>query len=1238
MSIRSKFIAIAIALALPLGLWANHVIKVNPDQWQLIGITGYYAVSGEGTAGESADLKNQQVIIDLADANDNISWDANTSARDLNSESATAIAGTAWNDHFVKEQDVSGVTYYNRPSPTGNGNEFLGLPYHSIVGLRTLDVRTLQKAAISFNRPTAPAATNGKDYGASMIAMYVVSPLSSGEPDTMIVFAGNLINRTFKITFKAGKGDKWTFSGDDRDKVYQGKFSYSATYDNPLKLGAGLTEILPGSDTAGSQSGYKSFANTINLEANTTIAEKYSAITNNNFHALEGNFTAYQYDAAESLWKIATIKDAKGGRGAQALLDRTRDINESGSKDSDNKVQNSVTGDFKRWTKGYGYWVRIWDDGNAGNTHSKAPDGQVGILANDQIDGSGDYNGLVRAGWNLLAFPDGVLRYTASGFEIPSGTSVNVFSPFGDQNVTFSGGCTQFNLAVATNNRSVGKANALEVTCLNNTANTSHYLISSKPFYIAGVSNPTGSNIKSLAGYEYAHADLISVGGTIDALRTRLGEYALLVEHNGDYNATSATYGAPDARGLGIGAASWFGVDPAEANASDISNVDSKFTGLLKDNSAIPVPSYDAAKRARAVLLDSNGTNTKQSNSDSPNPLILLAANNRFYVRDNIAVRLFNAEDVNGSTLSIDYDGGSYTTGDIDWIALDNTKDCVLLRNRVAAAQTDVRAFCSNDANKTVVFVSDSQRNFDVKEINVSSQLLVDRYITSAEENASAYGAIKRVIQPSQLYGAFSVADDGFNYGGLANLTYTSVWAEDFPNNGALYYLADNGFKPEMILTGVTSDGNNSSNAAGTISWKALDLTRDPKAWFDSANDFELFWTEKERGYWVYTESGYTNPVSVSGVNLNDTSVVTKHFNNKDSKPSNEIGVFNWLDGYISASVGGLSRPVYTSGESYTVRARLDSEYIPLATTGAVSGSAADFTAYLNDFEVQSLRPNGLKDLNVTATDGLGGRAQSGVQLRYVQPATPVVSISGFDLNVSSNEYATNVLLFQGDVSDENNGADQRIYDGTLTAGVGVVNLSSVTIEYPDAGDINSTRHVIPSYSLNNNDSMVVDLRVVAATAPATNSLSVYSNMRKVLYVPAYSDTFHLYAAGEANVTTHTAAYGNALAGYETNTSEDVAFRGANGKNLTLIYRPINPNQGLAANSPTHVDVQLGIGGPIAQIQYLKKYEGQYFYVYDHSNNSWYYGIFPGDDNDGLWGASLYDLRLGTIPNGQTLQ
>ncbi|MDR0665715.1 MAG: hypothetical protein LBF86_09415 [Helicobacteraceae bacterium] len=1231
MTKRSKAaLSAALALAAPLVMWANHAIKVNPDQWQLIGITGYYATSQAGSQGQSPDLAGGQVVVDLRDGNDNISWDANTSTNDLN-----IVTSVGSYNNFATASDLSGVTYVNDPD-TATGNNRLGLPYHSIVGLRTLRVGNIGKAAISFARPTKPIG--GKDYGASLITMYLVSPYSSGEPDVMVVFAGNLLNQTFKISFKNAPTSKWNFTaGDDRDKVYSGKFSYEATYDNPLRIGAGLSEISATAGTAATQSGYRSFANTIDLNVSDNIAENFGDLNLSNFQALEGNFTAYQYDAVQGFWKIATITDAAGGSGIATINDA--DVNETGNANNNNVVWNAIdTSDFRAWTKGYGYWVRIWDDAVANTAHSKG--GQTGILANDQITSASDYNGLIQNGWNLLSFPDSVLRYTASGFIVnQSVTNGVVVGPFGDSNVSFGGGCITFNKDVWINNSLTGRANALEVSCLEVSGNTIA-LISSKPFYIYGESFNFSNDVTSLAGYSYAANDLIDLNGsgtgTNGWLRTRLGEYALLIEDNEHY--LGAVGNVPQTNTIRVGFPSWLDVPVLNTDAN---NILTSFASHIAANQSKLKPSYDTAARGKAHRISNGGTNTTGE-------LILLAANSRFYLSDNVAVRLFNLKDGNGSVLSIDYGGSSHTNpaGVQAATLADGAINCGLITSYVSGVtSSDVYAPCYNeDTNDTVAFYSTEWRNYDVKEINASRQLLVERYIGSNETNRTAYGAIERVIQPSQIYGAYDYngSDGNFSFGGIANLTYTSVWAEDFPTSGALYYLADNGFKPEMILTGVTAGIESIiTNSPGTISWKALDTTRDPKAWFDSANDFELFWTEKERGYWVYAQSGYVNPVTVSNVNLNSASVVTKHFNNgvpAVAGSSDEFLVFNWLDGYISATVGGLTRQGYTSGETYTVRARLDSDYIPLTATGAISGSSAIFTANFNDFEVESLRPNGRRDLNVTATDGLGGRASSGVQIAYLQPAAPDVNLSGNTLTATSDANALGFALFAGDVSDENNGANQRV--GALPAnnGVAAFNLGSINIEYPDEQEYNSSYHDIIAYDPVTNPDPIVDLRVVAATASNVDDrFSVYSNMRKVNYVPAYSNTFHLYANGEQNTTKHTAAFGNAEGnGYDANTGDDVAFRGANARELTLIYQPINPNQGLANNAPQHAN--LNLGGAQAQIEFLPEYAGEIFYVYDHSNNAWYYGVFPGMGANGSpWGASGYGLKLATLPVTQTV-
>ncbi|MDR2906176.1 MAG: hypothetical protein LBU73_09505 [Helicobacteraceae bacterium] len=1336
MRIRNKVIAGLIAAALALPMWANHAIKIDPDQWHLIGITGYYQVAGSSTGGETLrpEFGANHVVIDVADPNYNISWDANTTDCDHNGMVDNGVGSVAANSHF--EGDVlggagNGVQWSN--NPTVAGNDQLGFPYHSIVGIRVMNNGAgsgALKAAVNFLRPAQLSnGSCGKNYGDAMITMYIASPYSAmGDPDVMLVFAGNMIGKQFRIAFKSAVGDKWNFKGGD--KVYVGNFGYNYTFDKPMKIGEGLTEIVEQTTagTANNGSSYRSLANTIDMNMTALQEDGFGELNTSNFYALDIPFTAYQYRADSGNWAIADIRGLTRGSN-QKGTQRIDVLKEKASKGSSNSVHNKVKGDFDAWTKGYGYWVRLWDDDNvsteynrsgfpAGDPRSDTGASQPVILASDDIRNAGDYSGILSPGWNLLAFPDETLRYTASGFVTTNASAITmIVGPFGEINVTGAtsitgiSGCVKFNADVFNENNRTSQTNKLEVSCFSD--GTHLIYISHKPFKIILDDPGNVGDIYSLAGYNYKTEDLLSLdiyNAAATGLRTRLGEYAILVEPNQQYlDAVNAMGGLPHigalptAGALGIGLPSWYtidpgviNVDPATTYADVLTNTGvNSFIGYIRQAS-VPIPSYADDRYASAYEIDSNSTGVGYSTTTPSQSMFLLAANVRFYIRDNVAVRVFDSRDPGidrnaTPELVFDYGGGSYSSNPIDINAtasipnLIGALPCVgvtaategIIAQTHTATGGAVEAMCyggngTNDSNKSIAFFSTQYINFDVKEVAPSNQLLVDRYLKSNEENETVYGMFKRVVQPSQLSGSFFVNatdDGGFNMGGLSNLTYTSVWAEDFPERNAINYLAGNGFKTEMILTGVTASVDTSispNQPAGTISWKALDLTRDPKAWFDVANNFEIFYTEKERGYWVYLgdRNSYQNQVTVSDVAVNASSIVTKHFNNK-TRSGDEINVFNWFDGYVTAKVGGLVRTDgYTSGESYTVNGYLaGSERIPMSTTGAVSSAAVDFTAYLNDFEVSSLRPIGYLDFNVTASDGLGGSATGGTLINYAKPATPTLSFNGNTLIVNSTPSAEQVVIYQGDVTDEDTGAAQRVYNGAMTANgsatQGSVDLSTIEVNYPDPWPLDSDMHIIPAFDgpdyQNIGIPVVVELRVIAATQPYNaneiNSMSVFSNMRAANYIPAYTDTFHVTANGEVNVTKHTAAFGNAENGYDPSRGDDVAFRGANGKNLTLVYQPINPNQALAANQPRHVNVNMG--GSVAQIQYLTEYAGQIFYVYDNATGSWFYGVFPGDDldlyttgavsgqlgmdatppttNSQTWGQSGFDLKLSQI-------
>lgn len=1188
---KSVALATLFSLLLPASLLANHAIKLGNGQWQLIGIAGYYEVAGAGTASVTPNLANGQALVDFADPNNNITWDANETAAARNTVADPAVDFT---NNFATAGDVSGVGFFNDPD---DGNHNLGLPYHSIVGLRAIEIQnsTLYKAAISFNRPTAPAASSGKDYGAPMRTMYIASPLSNGEPDVMVVYAGNMENQPFKVSFKDAN-TTWEFTNADEtinDKVYSGVFSHLNTYDNPASRGSGLTLIVATTGVGGETSGYRALTNTIDMDIADNITENFAELNSTNFQALDGNATIYRYNSDQGLWAVSVIL-GQGGVGIENLAS-PKELGSAGATNANST--NYVNSDFSTWDRGYGYWIKLDKDASVTT--------DAGILANSQITNSSAYDGNLSAGWNLLSFPDGTLRYATSGFVVAAETDVHVVSPFGDANVTLADAadqdeCNAFNVAVVARNASTGNSNSLDVRCLWDGTNS--VLVSDKPFFIQLEDNPDDpSNVTSLAGYQFVASDMIDINGSVGenyALRTKLGEYAVIAEQNADYALAANNVLVPSTKTLTVGLPSWFNINPTDMNGSDTT---ANITGLFSTYmAAAPVPSYDTVSRGRVLDIDSNATGMGQ--------LLLFAANNRFYVRDNTFVRVFDTVDTNGSTLAITYGGTTNTTAGINFAGA-TFLNCADIVAKTAAATTDVRAVCINktagDDNRSVAFFSDSKLNFDVKETNTSVQLLTDRHIASNELNGTVYGAIKRVFQPSELAKkvSFSTDNNATTYGGSAvsNLTYSAVWAEDFPNNGALYYMADQGYKSEMFISAITSDGNllGGANPKGTISWKALDTTRNPKDWFDSANDFELFWTEKERGYWVYLKDGYSNPVTVAGVQATTSSVVNKHFNN--IIVAGEGDVFNWFDGYLSASVGGLVRSGYTSGESYIVNATVGGGKMAMGTTGAVSAGTATFSSYLSDFEVSGYRPTGIHEARVAASDGLGGRAEANTTIAYVKPATPEVTFAAGSLSATSNDVATDVVIYDGNITDLN---PVHLYTGAIGTAVDLTGLSA--IQYPSQQLPLITTDAVPSLS-SALGSIVKDLRVIAATAPATDKMSVFSNMRSVNYIPAYSQTAHMNVNGEVNGTVPTALYNVTVGG--TGDQFGIAYRGVNGVNSTLIFKPL-VKQTVADGAPRHINAIFD--GKTAQVQYVAAYEGQVFYIYNNDGKKWYYGVFPG--------------------------
>jgi hypothetical protein len=1247
----------ALSLMLPIGALANHYVKITPDQWHLIGITGYYSIGGrDGTAGTSPDLGGLNLaIIDDADLWDNISWDMNESLNDPN------IIKPDTSVHFTSGSVPDNVNDWALDS---NFTARIGLPYHSILGLRALKLDgSLEKAVIAISRPSEPVFTKGKQYQSPIRVMRVKSPLAGSEPDVVIFYQASLENHGFRISFKSSRSDQWDFANSNaaaRDKVYEGNFSRAYTYLNPASVGRGLTVITETAGTGGTAGGaLRSIANTVdmnitdnNVTLNTESAQKI-------FQALEGNLTAYHYNTQEGVWAVATVRDAVSGKTGFQSIPR---LNETGTGGG-NTVDTKVKGDFTAWTKGFGYWVRLWAD----------KEWKPGILASGNVQ-STDY--VLHEGWNQLAFNDSRLRYTSSGFFIPADAGgVSVVSPFGDTVIPLTVGtgtvnvtsCLNFNDAASRYLKDTetsgtnGKINRLDVRCyVTDDAATGVVLLSDKPFYII----PNDANgIQSLAGYPYDPAELLDINGTgsANAYKTRLGEFALALSHTKDYNSTA---GSIFDHTISFGVPAWLNANAIEhfggsepygkLNGRDFESVKSGFTSYFSTE----IPS--AYKAVRSINLSpGNDLNATDGN------LTLLAADVRFYVNDASYVRkfdLYTGEDRNGSRINVKMSSSDHASDDLNHTKTDCANSIYAGVSKINGFGVDFYFNCLLDTNETGVFLSNasidpSAITFDVKETVANKNMFTDALVSSSEKNDTVYGAISKVYQISGLVGLATTIDSGggtatgYDQGSVRavthNLTDTPIWAEDFPNDGPIYAITANGYKPEMFITAVTAGYEDLDTLRnGEISWKALDITRDPKDWFNNAESFELFWAEKERGYWVYlgAPGSFTNEVNVSNVIAN-TPVVTKHFNDKVAGVGNEYAVFNWYDGSISATIKGLVRPGYTSGESYDVTAIVGGIDIPMATAGALIQSlAANFAVHLIDFEVDGFSAGTTpKEALVIAVDGLGGSSSADGIVNYVKPATPNYEQNDSNLTITSNQFAKYAVVYDAatltdeDINKVGGGAFQDV-GGINTA---TVDLSAAAVNYPGRvkqADLNETitAHKVPDLTKVEGSGVVASLRIIAATEDpdGTNgAASVFSNARGFEYLPAYAGTAHIYVKNDDNETKPFIFYGDAKK-YENDgnasMSFGVALRSKSGHSLTLVFKPLEKND-LSVGTPQHADLSGGNLLPGAQIQWIPAYDGQVFYVYDHLNSKWYYGIFPSTTtSDGIvdWADGGYNLAL----------
>lgn len=673
--------------------------------------------------------------------------------------------------------------------------------------------------------------------------------------------------------------------------------------------------------------------------------------------------------------------------------------------------------------------------------------------------------------------------------------------------------------------------------------------------------------------------------------------------------------------------------------------------------------------------------------NEENNSTVYIGMNKRFYVTDDTFVRVYNltetvqytAEeddakhgDLNGTNWAVRVIGNGKSDVLKPQFKVASGQFTELISTKATNTEIQMQVVDAYDKNRTVAFFSNTISNFDVQEANVSEKkdgkwvpgkeadieksnfyssfdILNDTTVeevmareSAAEKNGTVLGAISTVYLGSSLASA-PITNKGNTVPSsyTDNLKNVPVYVEGFPNDGPLYYLSALGLRPEVIMTAETANKLTGSNAV--ITWRAVDVTRNPSEWFDDATGFDLFQTEYGKGYWVYLSGGYDVAKAVT-IDDNVKYEITgyHHFDNK--KKGDYSTTTNHADGSVDSYIGGLYRKssddkVYTSGESFNVQASVGGNTHSMNTeSGITYGAKAEFTLKLNDYETDGFKESASTiALSVMAADGLGARAKKdGLNIPFVKPMAPEVKVDGSDLEVKST-YAKFLYLFENNISDTTYAAQIKLQlpmelkEEDKTSSVKIDTTAGVfkeNFKYPAAVSKDQAPKTLEGAK--GLPEPTADLRFVAATDDkkhiGTTTPVFLSDQYHFKYAPIYSGTYVLEVAAEN---------GQDEKPYDTvNKTQLNESRGvkmyASSQGTAMVFPSGVTDVDALHNATTVHTLSVGIKDTsVARIQYSEAYAGKYFFIYV-PNKGLYYSIFP--NNDKLSGngelKGIYQLTL----------
>jgi hypothetical protein len=1202
---------------------AGKQIQLNNGMWQAVGFQGVYKLDQKSTTWESDFTR---AIQDIAD--DNVTYIKGDIISNDNVYSLVNNSiGTKYVSNTSQLNATLGLFAIKGKESRKNANFLIldGTPEHSVF-FKTEIIRDHR-----YSLPRYRMYVEGKD----------------DIPTIRIDYQSDYEGHLFRIKF-----------GNEKES-YVSYFNSSKTYSNPADL-------------------YD--------EEKSAIVEKGPIEFAMDFNISDNNITLLE----QNRFRVRNIDFTVGGDGIKTFDSDIGDELLIYHYDSEKwRIFNSNnvnigSNDFSDFEPGKGYWIKA----NSLNAHNDLNVTKIGIITKNRSDLlNSDYYSKLKNGWNMVSFPNTYLRYATTGMFIPysdiNSSGVNIFfGQRGQDKLVDTNSSRDINITLTADNIDT----VTDVVQAINAFVKLRELLYGEP--IKARAFPAMSDTNDSYGVIILATSKFEINSTVATTLTGMplksttqglfstvyGEYVLGLELNDLSNSEingSIDFFMPSSNERKFHAT---GISANDINITqdEKQSLITKFDISLK-KAVIPVGSTNSATSTKSYLIDfdfESNESKREYNVSNNYRNVLITAGDRFFVRDETYTKVYHIEN-NGSfiirgdnderVLSGKMGVGNTGLGVVDSINLKskitNIKATKLGDNYFMISSSTKRNLDLLEDDKKTLFIDTRLNDLNIPRdtVHYTKGVITQVYTflnmltpevnlvdldyftgtknTMPKNNTTALkiGNIGYDSNNSKGIGTYVTSSSGFP-SVTPDLKENSMWAIDFPSDGILEKLADNGKEFTSIMTMNYSSDNDSY-------WSFIDLTKSPDTWYiqNGIDIQDIFYLYNQRAYWVNVRDKTFISESLKQIDVAQSvyqKQVVTHFDNTLvnglAKTTNHID--HTLDIKFNKNFIDPTQNPY-----YDVLAIIAGEEYRMKYNGA------GFQIRINSSTINLNEKNSTEPYDaiiIKAYDGLGNNfletpKKHLYQIEYFKPNIPTLRWDKDGELVVNVEAGNSIEFYNTYVSDlEFERNNNRIKLNILSKNTGLLGWKATE------GGLKKLR-VVGRQSTTHNQSFYSDvIGFLYAPLKYGHVLSVYADKGKpkIDLIP--------YSFIQKQVLTSVDIRGrypryNGLNGINNGVQLTLLKRAIDlNNNIKMVYFPIIDSSGvkegdkkltsfggnytmyLRVSTPNDTEAR-----PIAQITYIHEYTGQTFYIY--YDGSLYQGVFQ-DKDDYNSDRSSYNLYSGT--------